>query len=87
MTYILDLDAYELHLRDEKPSMISWWMLRFCILQMIKVDWYSKVYLYTYVNYYKSMSFLYIFYVHIVTRIFIVGILHILHDFSKRKLV
>jgi hypothetical protein len=50
MTYFVDLNAYELHLGDEE--IFNHFMLnaRICILHMIEVDCYSKVYLYIYVN-------------------------------------
>ena len=55
MTYIVDLDAYKLHPRDEKVFNHFMLNARICILHMIEVDCYSKVYLYIYVNDYIWM--------------------------------
>ena len=48
--YIVNLDAYELHLRHEKVFNDIICMLGFHIIHMIGVHYNSKVYFYTYVN-------------------------------------
>ena len=50
MTYIVHFDAYELHLGDEKPSTALLMNARVFIILMIGVHYYSKTYLYTFVN-------------------------------------
>ena len=48
MTYIINLDAYELHIGD--GIVFNNFMMNARILHMIKADYYSKIYSYTYVN-------------------------------------
>ena len=67
-----------------KSSTTLWWILVFCILHMIKVDNYSNVYLYTYVNDYIWIQ-LFIF-IHIVTYIFIIEIICVLLDFTNQNI-
>ena len=50
-TSIVDLDAYELHLvLWWNLQRLYWWMLGIHIMHLIRVHYYSKVYLSTYVN-------------------------------------
>ena len=69
---------------------MSFVYVKFCIIHMVGVDWYSKVYFYTYVNVcvyvcmYESNSLC----IHIVTYIFIIEIVCVLLDLtSSFKLV